>query len=80
MLCPIWNIITSLYHVQFGFRHRRSADLQLLSAVHDLALGLNEGIQTDAIVLDFSKAFDKVSHGLLLLKLRHYGIKDQLSN
>jgi hypothetical protein len=31
--------------------------------------------QTDMIVLDFAKAFDKVSHPRLLHKLRHYGIK-----
>lgn len=29
---------------------------------------------TDVLVMDFAKAFDKVSHGLLLYKLHHYGI------
>lgn len=28
----------------------------------------------DAIVLDFSKAFDKVGHKRLIHKLHHYGI------
>ena len=32
----------------------------------------------DAIFLDFAKAFDKVSHSNLLLKLQHHGIKGQL--
>ena len=32
----------------------------------------------DQIFLDFAKAFDKVSHPHLLLKLQHYGIKGQL--
>ena len=32
----------------------------------------------DAIFLDFAKAFDKVCHPHLLLKLQHYGIKGQL--
>ena len=32
----------------------------------------------NAISLDFAKAFDKVSHLYLLLKLQHYGIKSQL--
>ena len=67
-----------LNNAQFGFRQRRSADLQLLQTVHDLALGLNEKSQTDCIFLDFSKAFDKVSHHLLLLKLRYYGINGPL--
>lgn len=33
------------------------------------------GSQTDLILLDFSKAFDKVSHQKLLLKLHKYGIR-----
>ena len=32
----------------------------------------------DAILLDSSKAFDKVPHQRLLLKLRHYGIRGNL--
>ena len=46
--------------------------------VHDLALGLNEGSQTDAILLNFSKTFDRISHRLPLSKLQHYGINSQV--
>ena len=48
--------------------------------VHDLASSLNDNAQTDCILLDFSKAFDKVSHKLLLLKLRYYGITGETIN
>ena len=33
------------------------------------------GKQTDLILLDFSKAFDKVAHEKLLFKLHFYGIR-----
>ena len=35
---------------------------------------MNNREQVDSILLDFSKAFDKVCHRKLLLKLEHYGI------
>ena len=66
-----------LSDAQFGFRHRHSVELQLLRTVHDLAFNLNNKKQTDAILLDLSKVFDKVSHRLLKLKLNFYGIKHQ---
>ena len=34
-----------------------------------------KGKQTDLILLDFSKAFDKVSHEKLIYKLHNYGVK-----
>jgi hypothetical protein len=37
---------------------------------------LHYGIQNDLLILDFSKAFDKVSHKKLLFKLDNYGIRD----
>ena len=60
---------------QFGFRAKRSAELQLLRTIHDLSFNLNNKLQTDVILLDFCKAFDKVSHRLLLYKLDHYSIR-----
>ena len=41
----------------------------------NLAENLNASLQTDSVLLDFSKAFDKVNHHKLCLKLAHYGIK-----
>ena len=36
------------------------------------------GKQTDLILLDFSKVFDKVAYEKLLLKLHHYGIRGDI--
>ena len=61
-----------LNDTQRGFQKRRSCESQLILTVQDLAKGLNDGEQIDAVLLDFSKAFDKVPHQRLLEKLCHY--------
>ena len=43
---------------QHGFQKRRSCETQLLITVRDLAAELDRRQQIDAILLDFSKAFD----------------------
>jgi len=60
---------------QHGFRKHRSCETQLLITVNDLITGLDNSQQIDAIVLDFSKAFDKVPHRRLPLKLHHFGVR-----
>ena len=48
---------------------------QLIMLVEDLARKASMGKQTDLILLDFSKAFDKVNHSKLILKLHKYKIQ-----
>ena len=43
--------------------------------VEDHARKASMGKQTDQILLDFSKAFDKVNHSKLILKLHKYAIR-----
>ena len=64
---------------QYGFCKRQSVALQLIRTIHDFAYNLyiNERKQTDAILLDFCNAFDKVSHCHLKLKLGYYRIGNQ---
>ena len=64
-----------LYDLQHGFRERRSCETQLLQLIDDLARNMTEGKQTDLILLDFSKAFDKVNHLKLLYKLQVHGVQ-----
>ena len=65
---------------QHGFRKGRSCETQLLELTDHLSANLDKGIQTDMIVLDFAKAFDKVNHSLLVYKLQHYGIRGDVKN
>ena len=43
--------------------------------VEDLARNVSAGKQTDLILPNFSKSFDKVNHSKLLWKLRQYRIR-----
>jgi hypothetical protein len=63
---------------QHGFRKRRSTETQLILSIDDLAKSLDVGEQMDCILLDFSKAFDKVPHSRLLMKLQYYGVRGHL--
>ena len=63
-----------LYDLQHGFRSSRSCETQLTTFIHDLTLNNNNNKQTDIIIMDFAKAFDKVPHKRLQYKLKYYGI------
>ena len=65
---------------QHGFRKLRSCETQLLLTLDDLQKSLDSNTQVDAILLDFSKAFDKVSHPRLLAKLESNGITGKTSS
>ena len=71
------NIQFELHH---GFREKRSCETQLIILVDELSKSMQMGKQTDLILLDFSKAFDKVAHEKLLLKLHHYCIRGDILN
>ncbi len=60
---------------QHGFRARHSCQTQLLESINDWAKTIDKSSTTHVIFLDFSKAFDTVSHQCLLLKLECCGIR-----
>ena len=68
-----------LYPLQHGFRRGRSCETQLIKFIDDLTSNLEEGQQTDILIMDFAKAFDKVDHSLLTHKLHHYGIRGEVN-
>jgi len=53
------NILSQFQH---GFRSKHSCETQLISFSQEVYDNLEQGQQTDIIVMDFSKAFDKVDH------------------
>ena len=61
-----YDVLTDLQH---AFRKGRSCETQLILTVNELSKALDNGKQVDCVLLDFAKAFDKVSHKRLLAKL-----------
>ena len=70
-------IITSSAKSNMVLENNRSCETQLLETINYIAMAFK---QTDLLLLDFSKAFDKVSHQQLLYKLSHCCINDPLFN
>ena len=68
------NILSSCQH---GFRRNHSCETQLILTSQDIARAYTHKKQMDMILLDISKAFDKVPHNRLLLKMNHYGMQGQ---
>ena len=56
---------------QHGFLNDRSCETQMIPFIQDLTLSLNDKCRTDIIYFDFAKAFDSVSHDLILEKLKN---------
>lgn len=72
---PLYNHLNKYISTkQHGFVKKRSTLTNLLEFKNYICHAFASGGQVDTIYLDFSKAFDKVDHCLLTVKLAHYGI------
>ena len=59
---------------QHGFVPNKACITNLLETLDIITDAVNRGKTVDLVLLDFAKAFDKVSHEKLLLKMEAYGI------
>ena len=69
------NVINSTQH---GFLPGRSCLTNLIEYLEYVTEAIDSGKAVDCVLLDFSKAFDKVSHNKLLLKLQSVGIRGKI--
>ena len=67
-----------LHRPQHWFTEGRSTAIQLVECIIHLADSIDDCAQVDFIFSDFSKAFDTVSHPLLLGKLNDSGFNGKL--
>ena len=65
---------------QYGFVSGRSTITQLLVTLQDWLLNIDNYLPTDAVYMDFKKAFDTVPHVRLIRKLEGYGIRGNILN
>lgn len=72
------NSHTFFSPAQHGFRKLLSCETQLLTLTHNLHTSLDHSFPVDCIFFYFSKAFDKVSHRLLLYKLSTLNIDSRV--
>ena len=71
------NILST---TQYGFRSKFSPEHAVVDIVSSCYDSINDGQFTGLIMLDLKKAFDSVTHYILLQKLEHYGIRGKAFN
>ena len=63
-----------LYESQYGFKKNHSTELAALELADNIIGEMDKGRNPFCIFIDLSKAFDCLNHGILLEKLKHYGV------
>lgn len=63
---------------QHGFIKKRSVDTNLFSYVEYVLGSMDSGLSVDSVYTDFSKAFDKINHSIMISKLAGVGVHGSL--
>lgn len=68
----------SISESQHGFMPSRSTVTNLSNMTQYISQNMDNRLQTDSIYTDLTKAFDKICHARLILKLQCYGFSNNL--
>jgi len=73
------SVANKITPYQHGFLNKKSTTTNLCNITQYIAESLDNGYQVDVIYTDYAKAFDKVSHTILLKKLSaEFGFQESL--
>ena len=76
--CRVYNFLVEteqLYQSQYGFRTGHSCQNAISELIGTVLKNQEENKLTIGVFIDLSKAFDTLSHDVLLRKLQKYGIR-----
>ena len=74
----LYEHFEKIFHkAQYGLRKNRSTIVQLLTFLQLVYNGHENGDSIETVFTDYSKAFDRVDHGILVRKLFEQGVRDK---
>ena len=71
-------LVDKIHDLQHGFMKGLSTTTQLIQVYDEINAIVDKNGQVDSIYLDLSKAFDSISHRLLIHKIQCFGINGKL--
>ena len=71
-------VTSQIVDQQHGFTSGKSTVTNLCMVAQYISENIDSNIQVDVVYTDFSKAFDRLDHGILLSKLPSFGFDDRL--
>ena len=77
-LRQVWDKNDWLFEGQHGFRSGYSCECQVIAVCQDITDSMDNGDRIDAIVIDFSKVFDLVTHYKLLMEITISGVDSRV--
>lgn len=80
-ICAYIESNNLLSQYQSGYRPSYSTKTAMLKVIDDIGVILDRGSSVVMVLLDFSKAFDSISHSVLCRKLRNnFGFSEEATN